>query len=161
MDIFFNCLTIFFRFALSVVSMNPQRIQNLLHDQGMNEMLDVIEFEELINREWVRQPVMRDRRADHMHVLNDAEFRRTFRFSKDGVDALVLMLHDQLSFDDGCNDPVTPLQQVLVALYHYAGGHFQRTSALCAGISQPTACRIIHHVSRALCEHKAEHIYMP
>jgi hypothetical protein len=96
-----------------------------------------------------------------MHVLNDAEFRRTFRFSKDGVDALVLMLHDQLSFDDGRNDPVTPLQQVLVALNHYAGGHFQRTSALCAGISQPTACRIIHRVSRALCEHKAEHIYMP
>ncbi len=109
-------------------------------------MLDVIEFEELINWEWVQQPVMRDRRA----VLNDAQFRRTFRFSKDGVDALVQMFHDQLSFDDGRN-PVMLLQQVLVALNHYAGGHFQRMSALCAGISQPTACCIIHHVSWALC----------
>jgi hypothetical protein len=92
-----------------------------------------------------------------MHVLDDAEFRRTFRFSKDGVEELVQMMHNQLSFDDGRN-PVMLLQQVLVALNHYAGDYFQRTSALCAGISKPTACRIIHRVSQALCEHKAEHI---
>ncbi len=81
-----------------------------------------------------------------MHVLNDAEFRRTFRFSEDDVEELVQMMHNQLSFDDGRN-PVMLLQQVLVGLNHYAGSYFQRKSALCAGISQPTACCIIHRVS--------------
>jgi hypothetical protein len=75
---------------------------------------------------------------------------------------IVEMLHDQLIFDnDLLNFPVSPLQQVLVALNHYAGGQFQRTTALCGGISQPSVCRIVKRVSEAICMHKAEHINMP
>ncbi len=40
------------------------------------------------------------------------------------------MLHDQLHFPTERGRPLTVLQQVLVALNHYAGGQFQRTTAL-------------------------------
>ena len=95
-------------------------------------------------------------------VLNNPEFNRTFRFSKPAVDALVEMVYDLLIFDGGNkNYPVSPLQQVLVALNHYAGGQFQRTSGLCGGISQPTVCRIVKRVTEAICIHKGDHIKMP
>ena len=95
-------------------------------------------------------------------VLDSVEFRRTFRFSKPAVEAIVEMVHDQLLFDGGNkNYPVSPLQQVLVALNHYAGGQFQRTTGLCGGISQPTVCRIVKRVSVAICMHKAQHIKTP
>jgi hypothetical protein len=53
------------------------------------------------------------------------------------------------------------LKQVLVALNHYAGGHFQRMSGLCGGVSQSTVCRVVQQVSWALCQHKATHLKMP
>jgi hypothetical protein len=42
----------------------------------------------------VRQPVVYDRRADHMVVLNPAEFQRTFRFNQPAVYTLMTMLND-------------------------------------------------------------------
>jgi hypothetical protein len=125
-------------------------------------LIEVEEVEEFLNLQLVRQPVVRDRRADHIVVLDSAEFQRTFRFSKAAVDVIVEMLHDQLIFDhEHLNNPVSPLQQVLVALNHYAGGQFQRTTALCGGISQPSVCRIVKRVTEAICLHKAEHVNMP
>ncbi len=53
------------------------------------------------------------------------------------------------------------LQQVLVALNHYAGGAFQRTTAICGGVSQPTVSRVVKRVSQAICEHKRHHLKMP
>ncbi len=46
------------------------------------------------------------------------EFKRTFRFFKAGVLALVNLLYDQLHFDTGHGSPLSVLQQVLVALNH-------------------------------------------
>jgi hypothetical protein len=48
-----------------------------------------------------------------------------------------------------------------VALNHYAGGHFQRTSGLCGGVSQSTVCRVVQRVSWAICQHKAAHLKLP
>ena len=119
------------------------------------------EWEAMMDVPLVRQPVVYDRRADHVVVLSDAEFKRTFRFTKAGVYALVEMLFDQLNFPTARGRPLSVLQQVLVALNHYAGGHFQRTSGLCAGLSQPTVCRTVEAVSFAICQHKAAHLKMP
>ena len=52
------------------------------------------EWEEMMNLPLVQQPVVYDRRADHMVVLNPAEFKRTYRFDQAGVFALVEMLYD-------------------------------------------------------------------
>jgi len=53
------------------------------------------------------------------------------------------------------------VQQVCVALNYYAGGQYQRVSAICGGISQSTTNRITHKVSQALVNRQAEHIRMP
>ena len=119
------------------------------------------EYEEMMDAELVRQPQVYDRRADHMVVLNHAEFKRTFRFSEAGVLAIVDMLYDQLHYPTNRGRPLSELQQVLVALNHYAGGQFQRTTALCGGISQSTVSRTVEHVSYAICQHKANFLKMP
>ena len=82
------------------------------------------EYEEMMVVRLIRQPQVYDRRADHMVVLNYAEFKRTFRFSEDGVLALVDLLYDQLHYPTQRGRPLSVLQQVLVALNHYAGGQF-------------------------------------
>jgi hypothetical protein len=126
------------------------------------EILEEANVQENFNIRWVHQPIVRERRADHIVVLDSAEFRRTFRFSKPAVEAIVEMVHDDLIFGGGNkNYPISPLQQVLVALNHYAGGQFQRTTGLCGGISQPTVCRIVKRVTEAICMHKADHVKMP
>ncbi len=96
-----------------------------------------------------------------MVVLNHAEFKRTFRFSEDGVLALVDLLYDQLHYPTQRGRPLSVLQQVLVALNHYAGGQFQRTTALYGGISQATVCCTVEEVSWAICQHKAKFLKMP
>jgi hypothetical protein len=136
-------------------------VRENLHLRHLRRVEEVEEFEEMMDLQLVRQPEVYDRRADHIRVLNHAEFKRTFRFSEDGVYALVDLLHDQLHVDTNRGRPLSVLQQVLVALNHYAGGHFQRTSALCGGISQPTVCRVSLRVSNAICEHKAKFLKMP
>jgi hypothetical protein len=106
-------------------------IRDVLHLRQLRQVEEVEEFEEMADLQLVQQPVVYDRRADHMVVLNPAEFQRTFRFNQPAVYAIVAMLHDQLHFPSNRGRPLSVLQQVLVALNHYAGGHFQRTSALC------------------------------
>jgi hypothetical protein len=107
-------------------------IRQLLHQRHLLRVEDVEEFEERMEMQLVRQPVVYDRRADHMQVLNPVEFKRTFLFNQAAVYALVEMLYDQLHIPSNRGQPLLVLQQVLVALNHYAGGHFQCTSGLCA-----------------------------
>ncbi len=96
----------------------------------LRHMDEMEEWEAILELLLLRQPVVYDRRADHSISLSDGEFKRTLRFSKAGVYALVEMLHDQLHYPTGRGRPLTVLQQVLVALNHYAGGQFQGTTAL-------------------------------
>jgi hypothetical protein len=105
-------------------------------------------------------PVYR-RRIDPTEVLSDAEFKRHFRFDKQSVRDIANMLHNDLAQPNNRGRPLTPLQQVCIALNHYAGAHFQRVSAMCAGVSQTAAWWAIKRVTYALCDRKAEFIRMP
>jgi hypothetical protein len=127
----------------------------------LGALLEFEETEDLVEMEIVRQPVVRDRRATLIASVGDAEFKRQFRFTKEAFIVLSEMLGEQLRLPCERGRPVTVHQQLLVALNHYAGGHFQRTSGLCGGISQPTVSRIVKRVSRAICEHKRHHLKMP
>jgi hypothetical protein len=57
--------------------------------------------------------------------------------------------------------PLTPVQQVCVALNFYAAGSFTHIAALCGGVSQKTAWRAINRVTNQLCLLKAQFIRMP
>jgi hypothetical protein len=136
-------------------------IRVIVNEQELAAFLEAEEVEELADMQLVRQPLVRNRRATLIATVGDAEFKRQFRFTKEAFIVLSEMLGDQLYLPCERGQPVTVQQQLLVALNHYAGGHFQRTSAICGGISQPTVCRIIKRVSRAICEHKCYHLKMP
>lgn len=146
---------------LSFLASTMNEIRDIVRVRQVRQVEEVEEFEEMVDLQLVRQPVVYDRRADHMVVLNPAEFQRTFRFNQPAVYALVTMLYDQLHFPTNRGRPLSVLQQVLVALNHYAGGLFQQTSGLCGSVSQSTVCRVVQRVSWAICQHKAAHLKMP
>ena len=52
-----------------------------------------------------------------MEEMTDFEFKRTFRFTKDGVESLVGLLAPYIGYVDNRGRPLTPLQQVLISLF--------------------------------------------
>ena len=122
--------------------------------------LEVLEYEQLGQRR-PSKPRVYLPREDPRVSLSDFEFKKHFRFNKDSVGRLTELLHDDLVFDTKRGLPVPPIQQVCIALNHYGGGHFQRISAWCAGVSQNGARLSILRVTEALVRRKSEFINMP
>jgi len=104
--------------------------------------------------------VPRDR-VDPRDSMSDPEFKRHFRFNKQTVERIADMLEEDLKFDTNRGDPLSPVQQVCVALHHFGGGQFQRVTGLCGGISQNGARLALIRVTDALVKKRAEFIYMP
>ena len=46
------------------------------------------------------------------------------------------MLETDLIYDTRRGVPMSPVQQVCIALHHYGGNQFLRVSGVCAGVSQ-------------------------
>jgi hypothetical protein len=57
--------------------------------------------------------------------------------------------------------PLTPIQQVCIALNFYGGGHLTRVAGLCGGVSQKAAWCAIRKVTAGLCDLKGQVIQMP
>jgi hypothetical protein len=136
-------------------------------DFNIFQYLDVVEAVEeeeeyqQQQRRLERGLVVARRMTDPLTAISNREFRRHFRFTKAQVGQLVVMLMPNLRHETDRGNPLTPVQQICIALNHYGGGHFQRISGLCGGISQQTAQRCLVKVTEALCQQKAEHIRMP
>jgi hypothetical protein len=103
-------------------------------------------------------PAVIDRRMNPFLQLSDAEFKRNYRLDKTSVVRLTDMLRPALHRASDRGWPLTAEQEVCIGLLHYAGGQFQRISALCGGISQATVWRSIQRVTHAICELKDEFI---
>jgi len=72
-----------------------------------------------------------------------AEIKRTFRFSKAGVLALVDLLYDQLHYITGHGRPLSVLQQLLVALNHSSPAHISSCVVFsCASPPQSASTRL-------------------
>ena len=100
-------------------------------------------------------------RVDPLDSMSDPEFKRHFRFSKQSVERIADMLGEDLEFDTNRGEPLSPVQQVCLALHHYGGGQFQRVTGLCGGVSQNGARLALVRVTDALVKRRAEFIYMP
>ncbi len=57
--------------------------------------------------------------------------------------------------------PLSPIQQVCIALNFYGGGHYTRVAGLCGGVSQNAGWESVERVTNALLLHKNEFIRMP
>jgi DDE superfamily endonuclease len=111
------------------------------------------------NLQQQRTPRVYKPRIDPTEVLNDFEFKRTFRFEKNHVCQLAELLRLQRPTDRGL--PITPVQSVCLALNQYAGAHFTRVSAYCGNVSYHAAWSAIDRVTDALCDLKNHVIRLP
>ena len=93
--------------------------------------------------------------------MSDQEFKRHFRLSKNSVTRLCDMLEDDLRFDTNRGMPISPIVQICITLNHYGGGHYQRITGWCAGVSQNGARRSLQRVTEALVRRKGQFVYMP
>ena len=96
---------------------------------------------------------LRDR-LNPLEEYDDEDFRLRFRLTKDSVSDLVKVLDKDLQHQTRRGLPLTPMQQVLIALRFYATGTFQRVIGDLFGVSVIAACTIIHKVSRAFAKQK-------
>jgi hypothetical protein len=125
----------------------------------INEVFFDLELQQI--RQLPVNPPVSARRMDPLQDLSDNEFKRNFRFDKESVRRLVNLIRADISYTSRRNNPLTPELQMCIALVHYSGSGFQRITALCGGVSQPSAWRAIKRVTGALCNLKADYIKMP
>lgn len=108
-----------------------------------------------------RRRLIYDVRKDPFEELGDRQFKRHFRFDKPSVERIVHLIEDKLTFETEQGRPLSPSQQVCIALNSYASGSFQRIVGLCAGVSQNAARHAILRVTEGLCELKPDIIHLP
>ncbi|XP_070385772.1 putative nuclease HARBI1 [Dermacentor albipictus] len=111
---------------------------------------DVV-FADAFYMQTVPRPRMRDR-LNPMEVYDDEEFITRYRFTKQTVRELLAFVPLEASGDNR-GYPLTPMQQLLVALRFYGAGTFQIVSGDLVSVSQPTMCRTVKRVTRLLAKH--------
>lgn len=93
--------------------------------------------------------------------FTDVEFKKRFRFSKESVGHIVDLIKGDIEYLDTRGSPLSPRQQVMIALRYYATGSFQIIISDLFGVNQSTICRTVHKVSRAIAKLSSHYIKMP
>ncbi|PSN38222.1 hypothetical protein C0J52_22209, partial [Blattella germanica] len=79
--------------------------------------------------------------------LNDARFYERYRLKKEVERMIVQETEDRLECTTDRNHPLTPLQQILLALRFYATGSFEIVIGDMNGVSKATVSRYVKKVS--------------
>ena len=96
-----------------------------------------------------------------MNWFDELTFRDRFCMYKEDVLEILTLLESILSSMSHRGGPVPSSLQVLIALRFLASGTFHcETGDLC-GVSEATACRIVHNVCSAICELRNQYIMVP
>ncbi|GFS82898.1 retrovirus-related Pol polyprotein from transposon 412 [Trichonephila clavipes] len=101
------------------------------------------------------------RRSNLFEELDDYEFQRRFRLTKQSVAELTLLIEEKLESKTPCNNALKPVEQVLIALRFYAVACMQLAIADLFDVSQPTVCRVVHRVSEAIASLLPDFIHLP
>ncbi|GFT70498.1 nuclease HARBI1 [Trichonephila clavipes] len=97
------------------------------------------------------------KKSNVFEELDDYEFQRRFRLTKQSVAELTLLTEEKLESKIPCNNAV----QVLIALRFYAVSCMQLAIADLFDVSQPTVCRVVHRVSEAIASLLPDFIHLP
>ncbi|GFW30593.1 putative nuclease HARBI1 [Trichonephila clavipes] len=100
-------------------------------------------------------------RSNLFEELDDYEFQRRFRLTKQSVAELTLLIEEKLESKTPCNNALKPVEQVLIALRFYAVACMQLAIADLFDVSQPTVCRVAHRVSEAIASLLPDFIHLP
>ena len=122
-------------------------------------IMDAVENIEIVETPSLR--VFRDC-TNPFEMCSEEEFKQRFRFKKQIVHLLLHVISSDLEHGlPNNNNFIPPILQIAVALRFYATVHFRITDGYLISISQPSVCRIIERVSRAIAERKAQFIKFP
>lgn len=93
--------------------------------------------------------------------LDDIEFKKRFRLSKNTVEQLANLLDNVFEPVDQRNQPLSKVNQILITLRYFATGSFQINIGDLFNISQPTVSRIVANVTRHIAALRPQFIHMP
>uniref|UniRef100_A0A8D8M1Q1 Nuclease HARBI1 n=4 Tax=Cacopsylla melanoneura TaxID=428564 RepID=A0A8D8M1Q1_9HEMI len=130
-------------------------------DDYFDEELDYVEYLDMVEGGLLPDPDeeannLQPRRRHVYHRQNDFEtlseddFKTRYRVSKLIATKVLDLIREHLEHPSNRNNPLTPMQQLLVGLRYYATGSFQLTSGDLGGVSKATVCRCIQRVSNGI-----------
>lgn len=93
--------------------------------------------------------------------FDDEELRRRYRFSGENIDRLIDLIGDRLKRPTRRNHPLTPRQQIMIALRFYASGCFLQLIGDTFGVDVATVSRVVTDVTDALFDLKNEYVRFP
>jgi hypothetical protein len=130
-------------------------------EEDHNDRDGLVALFDIRHRRRPRAPAVRLRRQNPTDpgVLSDRAFKSHYRFDKESVRRLAGLL--DLGRQDDRGRPLSPIQQLCVALNFYGGGHYTRVAGLCGGVSQAAAWNAIERVTNALLLLKDQFIRLP
>lgn len=91
-----------------------------------------------------------DVNKDFESGLDDEDFRKRYRVTKQTFNFLVHLFEQQLEKTSNRNHPLKSNEQLLLALRFYATGSFQMLESDLYGVHQTTVCRCVHRVSKLI-----------
>ena len=80
-----------------------------------------------INANLRPQRALRDRQ-NHIEGLNNIELYDRYRFSRERIVFIEELIWDDICHDSARNNPLSPMEQLLITLRFYASGSFQQVS---------------------------------
>lgn len=96
-----------------------------------------------------------------LNDMNDDEIMRVTRFTRDAVDDLCSLLHDDIERKTRRSNALTVEDQVLCGLQLLSSGSFQWMVGRSCGLSQPSASRAVTMVTEMLCKRTHDYIRFP
>ncbi len=100
-------------------------------------------------------------RSDPLQHFDETSFRDNFRMHKVNAVEIISLLEPRLSSVTQRGQPVPVFLQVLITLRFLACGAFHRETGNLCGVGEPTVCKVIHRVCRAICELRPYYINFP
>ncbi|KAB0802620.1 hypothetical protein PPYR_04806 [Photinus pyralis] len=120
----------------------------------MDVIDDILLFNEMdIINNIERRPyntINRFRHVDNFHEWDETDFVRRFRLSKASVLVVLELIQGDIRARTNRNNPIAPLQQLLLTLRFFASGSFYITVSDFGGIHKSTAAQIIKRTVTAL-----------
>ncbi|CAI6375872.1 unnamed protein product [Macrosiphum euphorbiae] len=109
----------------------------------------------------VRRPRVFKERRNYLLTMNNEEFKKRFRLSKNAVVHIIDQIRDKIAHRTDRNNAVSPENQVLLTLRFYALGTIYQAVGDFVGVSTATAGRIIPRVTHEIAKMRKDIIRMP
>ncbi|KAM7297958.1 putative nuclease HARBI1 [Ixodes scapularis] len=125
---------------------------------------DLEDYQDSIDVRWIQgrcRPRQVRPRDDPFYRYDDVDFITRFRLSKDATIRLLSRIEHAIAFDGLRNCPLSPINQLLVALRFYATGTFQVVLGDLWGVHKSTVCRVVKRVTHAIAALARDFISFP